>query len=147
VSLYFIIDGTTHTVTGTRAGTFTGYNDKASSLVNGKPFLSEAAITKPAFDSASEYLSPPADSYDYVTDTAIRIYSVIAKTQDALDQEQLNADTSALNAYGKDTVLVLVQLVSKLLTDGVILSTDFDPAVKDAYLDIKVIADRIIANQ
>jgi len=145
--LYFEIDPVVHIIIGSRTGLFETYNTKDSSIVNGKIFLVEVDITKPAVDTEIERLSIPEDSYDYVTNVATRVYTVVTKTQMELDQERVAKDTEALRLYGKDTVLVLVQLVSKLLDDSVILASDFDPAVKDSYLEIKAIADRIIANQ
>jgi len=145
--LYFKIDPILHSIIGIVAGVFEEYNTKESSLLNEKGFLVEVIKTVPAFDSETEYLSLPVDSYDYASNSATRVYTKLTKTQEQLDAEQVASDIELLQDYGKDTILVLVQLVSKLLDDAVIASTDFDPAVKDAYLEIKEIADRIITNQ
>jgi len=145
--LYFVIDATTHEVVGSREGEFVDYNDKASSVANGKNFLTEVTITEPAFDSATEKLIGPVDSYDYLTDVATRVYTKVAKTQAELDADQLFADTVAVRQSQTDTVMILIQLFDNLLADNVIAANDFEGNVWQAYQDLKVIADRIITNQ
>jgi len=147
--LFFRIDPVLHTIVGEKEGVWIEgeYNSKETSLLNRKVFLVPVVVTEPAFNSEIEYLSDAVDSYDYVTNIATRVYSIITKSQAELDAEQLDQDIEDIQNYGKDTILVLIQLVDKLIADAVIEQTDFDSAVKDAYLEIKPIADRIIANQ
>lgn len=52
-------------------------------------------------------------------------------------------DIAVLKDAGKDTVLVLTELIDWLLTNTALTATDFTPQVKQAYLDLKVIADRV----
>ena len=146
--LYFKINVLTHEIIESiNASPLENYNTKETATLNGKPFLVPVTETVPTYDPATEYLSDPVDAYDYDTNVATRDYTVITKTAEELTQEQLQTDINTLNNYGKDVVLVLVQLVDYLLNNTAMQATDFDPKVRDAYLDIKPIADRIIQNQ
>lgn len=57
--------------------------------------------------------------------------------------EQREQDTAALRGAGKDAILVLTELVSWLVTNTAMQATDFTPQVKQAYLNLKTIADRV----
>lgn len=59
------------------------------------------------------------------------------------EQEQRVADLNVLLAAGKDLALVLTELIDWQLSNTGMLATDFSPQVKQAYLDLKVIADRV----
>lgn len=69
-----------------------------------------------------------------------------AYSQAQIDQAQGESDVRVLKAGGKDLALVVVELVDYLLANTDMTATDFTPEVKQAYLDIKVIADRIKGN-
>lgn len=62
---------------------------------------------------------------------------------DRATQEQRRDDLQSLRAAGKDAVLVLVEMIDWQLTNTAMQAGDFTPAVRQAYLDLKVIADRI----
>lgn len=49
-------------------------------------------------------------------------------------------------AATKDTALILVELITKLLADNVISGADFSPSVRQSYQDLKVLADKIANN-
>ena len=57
--------------------------------------------------------------------------------------EQRAQDVAALRAAGKDAVLVLVELIEWQLANTAMQASDFTPQVKQAYQDLKVIADRV----
>ena len=145
--MYFKINPTTYEIMEVLHGDYVEYNTQFSAQTNGKPYLVEVVITVPAFDEATEYLSAPIDSYNEVTNTATRTYTVITKTQGELDAEALQEDIALISDKGKDVILVLVQFVDWALENTAMSPTDFDPKVKDAFLEIKAIADRIIASQ
>ena len=62
---------------------------------------------------------------------------------EAVGVEQRQQDTAVLRESGKDAVLVLTELVAWLLANTAMQATDFTPQVKQAYLDLKAIADRV----
>jgi hypothetical protein len=95
----------------------------------------------PAFDPATHKLvdDPRVIADDGVTDSR----SVVALTQQEIDDAAEEADISNLQTAGRDIAVVLVELVDQLLLDSTIQLTDFTPAVKQNYLDIKAIADRV----
>lgn len=53
------------------------------------------------------------------------------------------ADTMKLRDGGEKIAFVLVELVDKLIAKGAIAATDFTPAVRQVYQDVKTIADRV----
>ena len=57
--------------------------------------------------------------------------------------EQRQIDTVKLVTAGKDVALVLVELVDWLLANTAMQAADFTPGVRQAYQDLKVIADRV----
>lgn len=146
MNTYFLISATDNAILEVRRTQtlLEGYNTKEDSAINGKPYLVEVAVTDPAYDPATEVKEGPTDAYDGIN--ATRIYAVRAKTAQELNTEQLNNDINVLRAAGKDTVLVLVELIDYLLANTAMSGTDFTPNVRQAYQDLKVIADRIKAN-
>jgi hypothetical protein len=147
MTLYFKIDPGDDSIIEvlSRAEPLTNFNDKTASQVNGKPYLVEVAVTDPAYDPASQVREGPLDAYDGTT--ATRTYTIRAKTQAELDAEQLAQDVGALQASGKDAVIVITGLIDALLAKGLILATDVDGTARQAYQDLKVVADRVKAQQ
>lgn len=115
------------------------YNDKVASLENGKMFFSPVSIIDPAYDLDTEVREGPVDAYDYATDTATRTYTIRLKNA----VENTADDIAALRDAGKDIALVLTELVQWNLDNTSMVADDFTPSVKQAYLDLKVIADRV----
>ena len=107
--IYFEIDATLHTIVSQIQGDFQEYNTKETSLLNGKNFLVLVTETVPTFDPAIEYLSAAVDVYVYATNIATRDYTVIAYTQQELDDQDLASDIDQVQSVGKDTLLVLIQ--------------------------------------
>lgn len=105
----------------------------------------EVQVTDPPYNTDTEVREGPVDSFDPQTGTATRVYTVRSKTQQELDAEQEQADLSAVIAAGKDVVLIITELVPWLLANTAMTPDDFTPAVKQAYLDLKAIADRVRA--
>ena len=62
---------------------------------------------------------------------------------DRAAKEQRSTDLAALRQAGKDISLVLTELVDWQLANTTMQASDFTPQVKQAYLDLKVIADRV----
>ena len=62
---------------------------------------------------------------------------------DRAQQEQRAGDLRVLQDAGKDMALVLTELVSWLVANTTMQATDFTPQVRQAYLDLKAIADRV----
>jgi len=87
-----------------------------------------------------DYPDPRTERWDGATGTRAATAQELADF-DAVEQRK--QDISALLAAGKDTVLVLVELVDWLLANTAIVPTDFTPQVRQAYLDLKAIADRV----
>jgi hypothetical protein len=77
--------------------------------------------------------------------TAHQSWNGIAWVDDAdrTDQEQRQADLGVLREAGKDMALVLTELVSWLIANTAMQANDFTPQVKQAYLNLKAIADRV----
>lgn len=95
----------------------------------------------PAFDPATEKL---VDNPRIITDTDVTdSRSKVALTQQEIDDNQEENDIAVLKDAGRDIAVVLVELVDQLLADNTIQVTDFTPAVKQNYLDVKAIADRV----
>jgi hypothetical protein len=110
-------------------------------LANGNPAGRPVETTDPPFDPATEVREGP--TITILADKVTEVFTVRAKTQEELDADQLSTDIGALRSAGKDVVLVLIELIDKLLADAVIAPTDFTPDVRQAYFDLKVIADRV----
>lgn len=120
---------------------YTSYNTKEASLLNGKAFIVPVAVTDPAFDPETQIQEGPVDLWDGIT--AERIYTVRDKNQADYDAEQLEDDLFVLRGAGKDIALVLTELVQWNLDNTAMAADDFTASVKQAYLDLKAIADRV----
>ncbi len=64
---------------------------------------------------------------------------------DRIQQEQRRADLLTLIDAGKDVALVLVELIEWQLANTAMQATDFSADVKQAFLDLQTIADRLRA--
>lgn len=62
---------------------------------------------------------------------------------DRAQREQRTADLEVLRQAGKDLALVLTELVDWTLANTAMQASDFTPQVKQAYLDLKAITDRV----
>ena len=97
-------------------------------------------IIDPAFDPATQNrtrtitINASNVTYEWI---------VTAKSQAELDAIVDNADIAVLQSAGKDLALVVVELVDYLLANTAMTATDFTVDVRQAYLDLKVIADRL----
>lgn len=56
---------------------------------------------------------------------------------------QRGRDIAVLRVAGEDTVLVLTELIDWLLANTTMTAADFTPQTKQAYLDLKAVADRV----
>lgn len=62
---------------------------------------------------------------------------------DRIAQEQRTSDLIVLREAGKKLALVLTELVDWQLANTTMQANDFTPQVKQDYLDLKAIADRV----
>lgn len=76
-------------------------------------------------------------------DSVTGTYTLRAKTAQELAADQRNQDLSGLREAGKDLALVLTELIQWTLANTAMQATDFSPSVRQAYLDLKAIADRV----
>lgn len=142
--LYFIIDPNNIDILGSEDIEPDIYNTQENSLLNGKPFLTPVTLIDPAYDFQTQIKEDPIDTWDGTT--ATREYIVRDKTAEEVKSTQLEQDLAVIRDVGKDITLILIELVDYLLINTAMSPTDFTPDVKQAYLDVKVIADRIKAN-
>ena len=72
-------------------------------------------------------------------------YNIVLRDLDAeAAAAQQSADMYDVETSAKDTaVFVLVQLVTKLLANGTIVTGDFSPSVEEAYQELKTKVDRL----
>ncbi len=132
-------DGSTETIREFRQYDLSA--GKVKTLANGNAAARPVETTDPPFDPATEIREGPV--LTIFADRVTEVFTVRAKTQAELDADQRAADLSVLRGAGKDAVLVLIELIDKLLADAVISAGDFTPDVRQAYQDLKVIADRV----
>ncbi len=93
------------------------------------------------YDAATQVRAGPVEviGADDITAT----YTLRDKTAQELAADQRASDLSVLREGGKNIALVLVELVDWLLANTAIQPTDFTSTVRQAYTDLKIIADRI----
>ena len=140
--LYFKIDATDQlTILDVISGDLKDPVTKAVSVINGKPFYVEVTVTDPAYDNVTQIKEGPVDTYDGTT--ATRIFTVRSKTTQELDDDQMVKDIRVLRNATKDSILVLIEFVDWALANTSMQASDFTTNVRQAYQDLKVIADRI----
>lgn len=70
-------------------------------------------------------------------------WEVVALTGQEIIDRQIEADQQYIRNEARDKAMwVLVELISKLLADGVITAGDFKPVTRQAFLDLKERVDR-----
>lgn len=120
---------------------------RETALINGKPkFLAPMITVSNPVDPNTQVDEGYAVTYDDVSKLATKENTVRPMTQEELDARVLENDIAILKDSGKDITLVLVELIDYLLLNTAMEPTDFTPEVKDAYLALEAIADRIKAN-
>lgn len=144
MNLFFMIDPTSQAIVGQRQlPDGRGYNGKDDSAVNGKPFLVPVVVTKPPYDPGTQVREGPVDEYVYATNAATRKFTVRDKTAQELRSDRDRDDERDLRSAGKNIALVLVELIEWQLANTGMQAADFTPDVRQAFLDIKAIADRL----
>ncbi len=109
----------------------------------GWKWLPYVRVTAPAFNPLTQDLVGPGHT---ITATEItQTWQVAAVDAPTAAQRQYDNDLSTLREAGKDIALVLVELIEWQLANTAMQATDFSPDVRQAYLDIKAIADRLRA--
>lgn len=64
-------------------------------------------------------------------------------TQRELDEAAEARDVGTIRAAVEKLAFIQIEVIDKLLADGILAGSDFTPDVRQAYQDIKVIVDRI----
>jgi hypothetical protein len=85
--LYFKINPSDNSIIETIAGELDGYNTKANSATNSKPYLVPVTVIEPPYNSATHISEGPVDNYDGTTTT--RTYTIREKTQEELDANRI----------------------------------------------------------
>lgn len=101
-----------------------------------------------AYDPASQIRTGPTgcnigDAVPAGADDVTGTYTVRAKTQQELDDDQRNQDLAALRDAVVDMAIVQTEFIDWTLANTAMQATDFEPDTKQRYLDIKAIADRV----
>ena len=70
-------------------------------------------------------------------------------TQEELDQQislnEINAELNQLQGAVKDSILIQVEQIEWMLANTAMTSTDFSPKIRQKFLDLKIIADKVKA--
>lgn len=114
---------------------------KPSSAPDGMRWIDDIL---PVFNTATHRLE---EATPIAIDATQVPYNIVLRDLDAeATAAQQRDDTNYVEASAKDTaVFVLVQLVTKLLTNDTITLNDFTPSAKQAYLGLKERVDRLTA--
>lgn len=99
--------------------------------------------TVASIDPATEIATAPV--IEVTADGVTRTVGKRALTAEELRSKRNAADIASLRSSGKDMALITVELIEKLLADNVIAATDFSPNVRQAFQNVKAIADRLRA--
>ncbi len=86
---------------------------------------------------------PTDEIVDVGAQTVTVTHTAIDMTAQEIADRDLANDIGELRSGGKDIALVLIELIDYLLANTNMSATDFTPDVRQAYQDIKVIADRV----
>ncbi len=97
----------------------------------------------PAYDPLTQNLIGPG--HDVSPTEITQTWLVVNVDAAEATQRQDDADLKVLRQAGKDLALVLVELIEWQLANTTMQATDFSNPVKQAYLDLKAIADRLRA--
>jgi len=102
----------------------------------------QVTVVDPTFDLNTQVRTGP--TYVVANDFSIvETFAVRAMTPPELDACQDVRDTSDLQGAGKDMALVVMELVTWLVANTAMQTSDFTPSVRQAYQDLKTIADRV----
>lgn len=118
------------------------YADKATQVENGWYELDEVL---PTLTPGVNRLGAPQDVIDDQAGTVARTYSVIDLTPEEAETYAANNDLRQVREATKDIVLILTELLPWLVQNTPMQVTDFTPAVRQSYLDLKAVADRVRA--
>ncbi len=100
------------------------------------------------YDPATQVRTGPTgcifgDAVPAGADDVTSTYTVRAKTAQELADDQRDQDLATLREAGKNLALVLTEFVDWTLANTAMQPTDFSVTVRQAYLDLKAIADRV----
>ena len=104
-------------------------------------WLPEVRVGFKPFDPATQVRTGPV--HQVGADDVTATYTVRAKTQGEMDADQRAADLGTLREAGRDLAVVLVELVDWLLANTAMTANDFTPAVRQTYVDVKAITERV----
>ena len=108
-----------------------------------KGWLPEVQVGFEPFDARTQIRSSP--TFKINADNVTSTYTIRSKTSDEVTADQRTSDLDTLREGSKDLTVVLVELVDYLIAHSTLGMTvdDFSPAVKQSYLDIKALAERV----
>ncbi len=107
----------------------------------GWKWLPYVYVAAPAHDPLTQDLVGPG--HDVSLTEITQTWQVVNVDAAVAAQRQEGVDLTTLREAGKDIALVLVELIEWQLGNTAMQATDFSGPVKQAYLDIKAIADRL----
>ena len=108
--------------------------------VDPQGLLIKATDDDTVVEGATAVTAPP-DSPEHQTWDFVAVAWV--DNSDRAAKEERSADLAVLRAAGKNIAVVLTELVDWQLANTAMQATDFTPQVRQAYLDLKAIADRV----
>lgn len=101
----------------------------------------------PVTPFVDKYGDNPVDVIDDVAGTVVRTYPLIPLTPEEIESDRSESDLKIIKEATKDVVLILTELLPWLVQNTPMEATDFTPAVRQSYLDLKDIADRVRARE
>ena len=104
-------------------------------------WLPEEKVGFEPFDPNTEVREGP--TLEVQADKVVATYTIRAMTQQELDDKQQADDLAVLRSATKDIGIVVLALVDALVAKGVIVADDVEPVARQAYRDLKEIADRV----
>lgn len=109
----------------------------------GWKWLPYVRVAAPAYDPSTQDIIGP--DHDVTVTEIAQTWQVVNVDAATATQRQNDTDLVTLREAGKDITLVLVELIEWTLDNTAMQPTDFSADVKQAFLDLQVIADRLRA--
>lgn len=120
------------------------YADRDTHVANGWYDFNEVL---PTLTPGVNRRGDPQDVIDDQAGTVLRTYLTVDLTPEEAAAYAENDDLRKIKEATKDIALILTELLPWLVQNTPMQVTDFTPAVRQSYLDLKTIADRIRARE
>lgn len=117
------------------------YITKEIAAITNYDFLVPVEVTEATLNPSIQVLNDPIDTYDGIL--ATRVFTTRSKTQQKLDYDAQIKDIGLIKDKGKDLALLIIEFIDWALANTAMTATDFTPDVRQAYQNIKIIANRI----